>query len=341
MRMKGIKGKARWLVLLGVILTLGTSMTSMAAKSVRIHVENKSRSEWTEDIEVPKITVNYEEVSPEWSKDPENWVPGKKVSATFTISGEYVKSSCSISGGDLVSVKAEDGETTIKLNYVPVAQLGSPETAGWSDSAKTKASWKKVPYASKYQLRLYREDRWIKTLTTGSTIIDLVDYLQDGYSYYYEVRAIAKEGSEEKYLKDGEFTISDDSVVQELGDTTGRWTSTQSGKRYRESDGSYAANGWKMISGRWYYFNQDGYALTGWQFINNKWYYMDENAEMQTGWKQINGLWYYMNPDGDMATGWIQPEPGRWFYLYDNGSMAVSTVIDGVYRVNESGQWVP
>lgn len=287
--MRGIKGKGRWLILLGAVMTLGTAMTSMAAKSVKIRFENDVRSEWTEDIKVPKVTVNYDEVSPEWSKTPEDWVPGKKVTATFTIAGDYVKSSCSVYGGELVSAKAADGETTIKATYVPVAQLGAPETAGWSDAAKTKASWKRVPYASKYQLRLYREDQWIKTLTTGSTSIDLLEYLQDGYSYYYEVRAIAKDSSEEKYLKDGEFTVSTDSEVQELGDTSGRWANTQAGKRYRDEDGNYAANCWKMISGKWYYFNQDGYALTGWQYLNSKWYYMNENAEMVTGWQQIGG----------------------------------------------------
>ena len=88
--MRGIKGKGRWLILLGAVLTLGTAMTSMAAKSVKIRFDNDTRSEWTEDIKVPRVTVNYDEVSPEWSKTPEDWVPGKKVTATFTISGDYV-----------------------------------------------------------------------------------------------------------------------------------------------------------------------------------------------------------------------------------------------------------
>jgi len=131
--MRGIKGKGRWLILLGAVLTLGTAMTSMAAKSVKIRFDNDTRSEWTEVIKVPKVTVNYDEVSPEWSKTPEDWVPGKKVTATFTISGDYVKSNCSVYGGELVSAKALDGETTIKATYVPVAQLGAPESAGWSD----------------------------------------------------------------------------------------------------------------------------------------------------------------------------------------------------------------
>ena len=96
-----------------------------------------------------------------------------------------------------------------------------------------------------------------------------------------------------------------------------------------------------MISGKWYYFNQDSYALTGWQNLNSKWYYMNDSAEMVTGWQQIGGKWYYFNTGGDMATGWLQAEPGKWYYLYEDGSMAADTVVDGTYRVDTSGQWVP
>ena len=68
---------------------------------------------------------------------------------------------------------------------------------------------------------------------------------------------------------------------------------------------------------------------------------MNENAEMVTGWQQIGGKWYYFNANGVMVTGWLQAEPGKWYYLYEDGSMAANTVIDGTYKVNESGQWVP
>ena len=83
------------------------------------------------------------------------------------------------------------------------------------------------------------------------------------------------------------------------------------------------------------------YFVEGKQNLNGKWYYMNDNAEMVTGWQQIGGKWYYFNTGGDMATGWLQAEPGKWYYLYEDGSMAADTVIDGTYRVDASGQWVP
>jgi glucan-binding YG repeat protein len=340
--MRIIGKKSRWLIaVLAAALTLGAGITSMASGSVKIRFENPSKSNWTEEITIPKVTINYSEESPEWSKEPEDWTPGKKVTATFTLSGTYARKDCSVYGGELISVNASDDETVIKASYVPVVKLASPESAGWSDANKTRASWKKVPYASKYQVRLYKGgEEWVKTITSTATSVDLIEYMKDGESYYYEVKAIPKDTKEEKYMKESDYVMSDDSVTQELGDTSGRWSQYQEGKKYRENDGSYMSNGWKMIVGKWYYFNQNGYAVTGWQAVDNKWYYFDKEACMLTGWQQVNGIWYYLNPNGDMATGWIQPEPGKWYYLNGDGSMVVNTVIDGVYTVDGSGLWI-
>lgn len=340
--MKILRGKGKWLLMLSAVMALGVgSMTSAAGVTVKIRFENDRKSEWTEDIKEPRVTINNSEFSPEWNKDVGDWVPGKKVTATFTIEGEYVKSNCSVYGGELSSVKRADGETVITATYIPVAKLSAPETAGWSDSTKTKASWKKVPYASQYQLMLYENGEWIKTLKTNTTSIDLLEYMRDGYRYSYEVRAIAKDSSQEKYLLDGEYVGSNDSVIQELGDTKGRWSTYNEGKKYRDEAGNYVTSAWKMISGKWYYFNDAGYAMTGWQAINGKWYYMDTEGTMQTGWQQIGDKWYYFDVSGDMMTGWVQTAPGKYYYLYEDGSMASDTIIDGQYRLDSSGLMVP
>lgn len=339
MNLKSQKGI--WLLFLCTILILGTGVTAFASPGLKVYVENGSKSSWSEGIVDPTVTVNYSEESPEWSKDMEDWEPGKKITGTIHVSGTYSRSDCTIYGADLLSVKNEDGETIVKFSYVPVAKLEQPETAGWSDNTKTKASWKKVPFASRYQVVLYQEGGiWIKSLTTSSTTADLLPYMSSGYQYYYTVKAILKDSSEEDYLKEGEITTSDDSVVQVLGETTGVWSTYQEGKKYRGEDGNYVINGWKMISGNWYYFKSDGYAATGWQMIDGKWYYMDSEAVMKTGWQQLNGIWYYLNSDGDMAIGWVQPAPGKWYYLNEDGSMAANTTVDGTYKVNESGLWI-
>lgn len=40
-----------------------------------------------------------------------------------------------------------------------------------------------------------------------------------------------------------------------------------------------------------------------------------------------------------MVTGWINVS-GKWYYMYDNGAMAVNTTI-GVYKIGKDGVWIP
>lgn len=340
--MKWLQRKCRWLFLLCAVMSLGTCMTAFASGRLKIRLDNGNRSDWSEGVQIPSVMVNYSEESPEWSKAVDDWKPGKKIYGTIRISGTYERTDCKADGCRLVSVKPEGGETVIKVSFKPVAKLESTEEAGWSDQTKTKASWKKVPFASRYQVILYKEGGiWIKSLTTSSTSVDLSQDMEDGNKYYYTVKAILKNTEEEDYLKEGDLVTSDDSVVQEFGDTTGVWLEFPNGKKYRGEDGNFVSNSWRMIDGKWYYFNTGGFAATGWKYLGNKWYYMGSDAQMTTDWQKINGKWYYLNPDGDMAIGWIQPKPGKWYYLYSDGSLAVHTTIDENYKVNDSGLWVP
>lgn len=63
------------------------------------------------------------------------------------------------------------------------------------------------------------------------------------------------------------------------------WIKAADGKRWwwRNADGSYPANCWKLINHYWYLFDKDGYMLTGWQ----QW-----DSEKQTVGE---GEWYYLD----------------------------------------------
>lgn len=346
----GMRHKAvRWLGVLSVCFAFGMSFTTFAAEisSVNIYVKNN----YTEgEITEPTVTLNtsgctIEDIS--WSKELSQWKPGKDVQMEITLSASgrtfsdsYSRSSCKISGADFSSARADDDSTLIvRASYTPVVQLGQTERAAWSDANMTKAVWKKVDFATSYYLRLYRDDSVIKTLTLTANNVDLTEYMSSGHTYYYEVRATSKTTSERKYMRDGEFVESENSIAPELGDTSGRWSDNTQGSKYRDESGNYVVNSWKMIFGKWYYFNAEGYASTGWLQVDGKWYYLDAEGVMKTGWLQLNGTWYCLDTNGVMMTGWIQPQPGTWYYLDTNGAMLTNTTVDNC-RLDANGIWV-
>lgn len=216
-------------------------------------------------------------------------------------------------------------------------KLGEPENTWWADD--TTAAWTSVKSAKQYQVRLYENETSVIKLTVNTNRADFKDYMQDGYQYYFEVRAVAR-NSEQSYVEDGEWVSSKTVEMASRGDTTGRWRNYATGNKYQLEDGSYASNGWKLVFGSWYYFDADGYAKTGWLEDNGKRYYLAEDGKMLKGFQELGGSWYYFQKDGAMTVGWVQPEPGKWYYMKEDGIMAHGTTVDG-YQVDETGLWMP
>lgn len=342
---KKISGMKR-VGILSVCMAMAMGFTVLAAQVSSISIRVKDN--YTPGaISEPTITSTYTLEDLSWDHEPDTWKPGKKVELTLTLStgdktfaDSYSRTACKIDGADFISAKADDENTLIvRARYVPVLLLGETERAAWSDSNMTKAVWKKVEYATAYDVRLYEDGSLKKTLTVTGNTVDLTEYMKSGRSYYYEVRATGKTTAESKYLKTGEYVQSEDAVEPELGDTSGRWSNSTAGSKYRDENGSYVTNSWKMIFGKWYYFNGEGFALTGWQFISNKWYYLDQDGSMKNGWVLVNGNWYYLDDSGAMVTGWLQTQPGTWYYCDSNGVMLSNTMV-GEYKLNADGVWV-
>lgn len=116
-----------------------------------------------------------------------------------------------------------------------------------------------------------------------------------------------------------------------IKNTDGTWS-------YTNSDGTKAV-GWLKDNNTWYYLNAQGVMQTGWIKDGSTWYYLNSSGAMQTGWVKDGEQWYYLNASGAMHTGWLKDTNGKWYYLYDNGVMAHSTVIDG-YKLDASGAWI-
>lgn len=123
-------------------------------------------------------------------------------------------------------------------------------------------------------------------------------------------------------------------------DSAAGWVSGGGRWWYREADGSYPRNSWKVINGSWYYFDGSGWMVTGWLKRASGWYYLEPgNGNMVTGWRKIGGTWYYLNPgNGDMATGWTTIG-GTRYYMNQDGAMVVGWLQLGSdwYYMNGSG----
>ena len=113
------------------------------------------------------------------------------------------------------------------------------------------------------------------------------------------------------------------------------WTQNADGHWLYYKDGK-TLTGWQTVDGLRYYFNSDGVMHEGWkQSTDGKWYYWNTNGAA-IGWAEIDKKWYYFGKDGVMLAGkWIELE-GKWYYLKEDGTMAVSTTIDG-YEVDDKG----
>ena len=161
----------KWLAAAGILMamTIWMVLPALAATTVNsIRITFKDKYEDPGVIEEPEISCGsygIEITSVEWSKDVEKWNPGTKVTATLILSSSgrefsssYGSKSCQISGATLSKAVKVDDDLKVTVTYYPVVWLETPDEAGWSASNHMKAVWKKVDYATGYQIRLYRDD---------------------------------------------------------------------------------------------------------------------------------------------------------------------------------------
>ncbi len=145
------------------------------------------------------------------------------------------------------------------------------------------------------------------------------------------------------------------------------WVSYNNNWFFRYPTGTYFTNGWLKLNDIWYLFDKNGKMLTGWQQDKDSWYFLDANGAMRTGWIKGGNKWYYLNTakdgyvegtmrtgwlvqgdkryylesDGTMAEGWKEID-GKYYYFYPGyGYMATNTTIDGFFKLDQNGVWIP
>lgn len=328
------KRQAMAVMTAAVLLAAGTAMTSHAAeKEYQIYVSNNydTQNVSADDNDDEKVhplapdvySDDYEIIDgPSWSKGLLSWTPGKTVTGTIYV--DLDSSSAESIGKNRTGMVMADGEDNeveltsverykgskyegdniykVKFSYQVAAQLGDTTWAGWDSANPTLARWNGVKYANTYRVVLYDDQGSVVTQTVeNATSYDFSQFMiKDRVNYYFEVTAIARNGDQRDYLKDGGPVSSLGSASNNPGITDGTWGDYQQGRRFTRADGTNPAGCWERILGKWYYFNAGGYAVTGWNEIDGTWYYMYEDGAMAAG---------TTTPDGYVVDGsgaWVQ-----------------------------------
>ena len=344
----------------------GNQDVSVRTNSKQYHVNTyefiNSDDGW-EAGEEPKMRIYID-------ADEEYYFPKNLKKSNLSVSG----ASCT---SVKISEDLETAEVTIKLNAVE-GTLGAVESAWWDSGSPGKAKWMETEHAKAYEVKLYRGNTMVdhKDKVKG-TNCNFYPYMDRQGGYTFKVRAVPADSSEAKYLTAGEWKESEEQEISRQqaetapkagkNKTTGEkspgnpsaggpasngnspgnlnpsdfgWNTVQNKWKYRNQEGSYAANGWKLIDGKWYLFDMSGNMLTGWQHYGGKDYYLTSSGDMVTGWLEENRKWYYFSADGARASGWLM-DGDDWYFLGPDGAMSAGWVKweDKFYYMNpENGK---
>lgn len=290
--------------------------------------------------EIPAIRL---EVS---VKDPFKY---RFTSATkVSVSGfqSEVKSKRVLDGGDSLRIE-------LKLPKVtgPLEDIGDYYWEGnfarWSDSGD----------ADRYEIRLYRGNSLVNTISTNRTQFDFYTYMTKAGEYSFRVRPLCSlDGQKGNWTERSEInSISAANVYTGSGpgasggsphlpSVPGGWQQDNRGWTYRQTDGSLVRNTWVYTDNHWFHLAADSYMETGWLYTDGNWFYLNPVSDgtrgaMRTGWQFIDNGWFYLNPVSDgtrgaMRTGW-QYINDNWYYLNPVSDGTKGAMRTGYQRIDD------
>lgn len=324
-------------------------------KSVKLVVSVEEKPEVGKAIGTVKVSVSDDKIeilepARYIDTDDEVWVRGEvpvvrmELAVKENTKYRFTSSTKVTSSGGRSEVKAKkvlDGGDVLRveLRFPKVTgPLEEPEDYYWDGR---RARWAEVEDADKYEVRLYRGNSQVTTVTANSTSYYFYPYMNRGGEYTFRVRALnSTDGAKGGWTdKSEEFYLSSGDVYQgaspEQGSGNGNnagpgtqkqvgWNQDTSGWTYRQANGSLAQNTWLYVDNNWFYLGSGGYMKTGWLYVDNNWFYLNPISDgtrgaMKTGWVLVDNCWYYLNPVSDgtrgaMKTGWVLTD-SHWYYL--------------------------
>lgn len=187
---------------------------------------------------------------------------------------------------------------------------------------------KEVKHATGYILYLYQKNRSgsVDEVENSDRTFYLNQFsLQEGYVYYFKVKAIDDDGdyltsnysSESKYFR----YYADDDIV--FVDKNANHNTDD-----RDEDEDRNSNGWTYIGNDTYYY-ENNRVLKGEQRINGEDYYFDSSGRMIANtWRKVNGRWYFYKYGGQkVKNNWVE-DGGKSYFTDHNGVMLANCFLE-------------
>lgn len=297
--------------------------------------------------------AEYTVTSASYTNDEDEWtygtIPEIEVTVEMVDSNKYAfksglkgKVSSSVGVKKVTAKRKSDDEAEIKIQLKAVGgNIDCPEELNWTNDHV--AEWEEIDGAKNYQVRLYRNDKKVATVTTSNAYYDFASYINKAGDYTFDVKAKPEKNGDSSDWSDesDEITISsaDASRISSM-------VPDNSSSSYNNSNPTSGSGVGPASNGSPAGASNVG---DGWKQNNNGWYYVYQGKVVSNSWlHDKDGRWYFINPNGYMHTGWYHDTDGRWYYLNPNvggpqGSMMTGQiVVDGkVYNMDPtSGAWI-
>ena len=254
-----------------------------------------------------------------YSKPQEQWSAGSGVTVSMLLAAannyEFTSSTKFTCRGTDVQVTSRSSTSArVTFYYTPKLTLEAPTGLYIGDT--TVLNWRKVTYASRYKIVVYKGKTQLHSEIISDNFYDIGEYLDyDGSDSAVDpvnvkLYAMGSTSTSKYYLT---------SKATEIANLD-EWAQTYT------TDGQIKYSGSSLTMR-----DEEGNRLKGWQYTMGAWYYLGKNGTAAgPGWTQIDGEWYYFDGDHRMVTGWIT-DGGYQYFLSDGSVGTLGAMVKGRY----------
>lgn len=322
-------------VLSTAALAMSFSFASMAAanvSSVSLTIDSDiAAGDSDSDVEVTASSSKYTVDDVDVTNEPgDEWEDGDKPKLKVTVSSAdnysfssgFSKSSVDLSGDDGTVTSVTRSSSSKLYVYITLDALDDDDSdyeldvsnLEW-DEDTGEASWDEAEDAKRYEVKLYRNDSTVTSVTATDESYDFSGSITKKGTYTFKVRAVYNSSNKGSWEESDEWDVSS-SEAEDI--SSGSSGSSSSGSSSSSGPGGSSLGAWLKDNVGWWYCNADrSYTVNNWQYINNKWYFFNGNGYMVTGWVYWNSIWYYCGENGDMYVNRTTPDG---YYVNGDGA---------------------